>query len=160
MKALRFVGSSLDDLRKFPAEARRQAGFDLFAIQRGLEVSDWKPMPIVGPGVREIRIHVLGEWRVIYMDDPIFDSSGNVFLDLGFEPGEAAILHMRARLMTDLREYIQSSEMTHKQLSQKLAIPESRVSDLIAGKWEKFSLETLITLEARAGRQVLLELAV
>lgn len=67
MKSLRFVGSSLDDLRSFPAEARRQAGFDLYAIQRGLEPSDWKPMKEVGSGVREIRIRVLGEWRVLYI---------------------------------------------------------------------------------------------
>ena len=67
MKALRFVGSSLDDLRDFPAEARRQAGFELYAIQRGSEPSDWKPMADVGAGVREIRIHVLGEWRVLYV---------------------------------------------------------------------------------------------
>lgn len=67
MKPLKFIGSSLDDLRDFPAEARRQAGFELYAVQRGLEPSDWKPMPDIGPGVREIRIHVLGEWRVIYV---------------------------------------------------------------------------------------------
>lgn len=67
MKTLRFVGSSLDDLRDFPAEARRQVGFELYAVQRGLEPSDWRPMPEVGPGVREIRIHVLGEWRVLYV---------------------------------------------------------------------------------------------
>lgn len=67
MKTLRFVGSSLDDLRNFPAEARRQVGFELYAVQRGLEPSDWRPMPEVGPGVREIRVHVLGEWRVLYV---------------------------------------------------------------------------------------------
>jgi phage-related protein len=67
VKPLKFIGSSLDDLRDFPAEARRQAGFELYAVQRGLEPSDWKPMPDIGPGVREIRIHVLGEWRVIYV---------------------------------------------------------------------------------------------
>jgi phage-related protein len=67
MKSLKFVGSSLDDLRDFPAEARREAGFELYAIQRGDEPSDWKPMREVGPGVREIRIHVLGEWRVLYV---------------------------------------------------------------------------------------------
>jgi phage-related protein len=66
MKPLRFIGSSLDDLRNFPDEARRAAGFELRAIQNGLEPSDWRPMPSVGHGVREIRIHVLGEWRVIY----------------------------------------------------------------------------------------------
>lgn len=54
-------------MRDFPAEARRLAGFDLFAVQRGLEPGDWKPMPSVGAGVREIRIRVLGEWRILYV---------------------------------------------------------------------------------------------
>jgi phage-related protein len=67
MKPLEFVGSSLDDLRAFPAEARRAAGFELGFVQRGLEPSDWKAMKEIGAGVREIRIHVLGEWRVIYV---------------------------------------------------------------------------------------------
>lgn len=67
MKTLKFVGSSLDDLRDFPNEARRAAGFELHAVQSGLEPSDWKPMQIVGSGVKEIRIHLLGEWRVIYI---------------------------------------------------------------------------------------------
>ena len=67
MKPLNFAGSSLDDLRNFPDEARRAAGFELRAVQNGLEPSDWRPMHIIGPGVNEIRIHVLGEWRVIYI---------------------------------------------------------------------------------------------
>ena len=67
MKLLKFVGSSLDDLRDFPEEARRTAGFELRTIQNGLELRDWKPVASVGSGVREIRIHVLGEWRIIYV---------------------------------------------------------------------------------------------
>ena len=67
MKPLNFVGSSLDDLRNFPDEARRAAGFELRAIQNGLEPSDWKPIQAIGQGVKEIRIHVLGEWRVVYV---------------------------------------------------------------------------------------------
>jgi phage-related protein len=67
MKPLKFVGSSLDDLRNFPDEARRAAGFDLRAVQNGLEPRDWKPMQAIGRGAKEIRIHVLGEWRVIYV---------------------------------------------------------------------------------------------
>ncbi|MCP4422404.1 MAG: type II toxin-antitoxin system RelE/ParE family toxin [Chloroflexi bacterium] len=67
MKPLQFVGSSLADLRNFPAEARREAGFELYAVQRGFEPSDWKPMKTIGSGVREIRIRVLGEWRVLYV---------------------------------------------------------------------------------------------
>jgi phage-related protein len=67
MKPLKFVGSSLDDLRNFPDEARRAAGFELRAVQSGLDPSDWKPLEAIGPGTKEIRIHVLGEWRVIFV---------------------------------------------------------------------------------------------
>jgi phage-related protein len=67
VKELKFVGLSLDDLRNFPEEARRVAGFELRAVQNGLEPRDWKPMRSVGSGVKEIRIHVLGEWRIVYV---------------------------------------------------------------------------------------------
>ena len=67
MKPLNFVGSTLDDLRNFPEEARRAAGFELRAVQNRLEPSDWKPMQVIGPGVNEIGIHVLGDWRGIYV---------------------------------------------------------------------------------------------
>jgi phage-related protein len=67
MKLLKFVASSLDDPHNFPDEAWRAAGFELHAIQLGLEPSDWKSMQAVGFGEREIRIHLLGEWRVIYV---------------------------------------------------------------------------------------------
>jgi phage-related protein len=67
MKPLKFVGSSLDDLRDFPTEARRQSGFELDAVQRGFDPSDYKTMNDIGSGVREIRVHVLGEWRIINM---------------------------------------------------------------------------------------------
>jgi predicted XRE-type DNA-binding protein len=93
------------------------------------------------------------------MNEPITESSGNVFADLGFESGEAAILQMRARLMNDLRAYIEAGGMTQTEAAERLGITQSRVSDLMRGKWEKFSLEMLITLEARAGRRVTLELA-
>ena len=61
------MGSSLDDLRNFPDEARRAAGFELYAVQCGYDPRDWRPMPAIGPGVKEIRIHSLGEWRVVYV---------------------------------------------------------------------------------------------
>ena len=67
MKLLKFVGSSLSDLREFPAEARRAAGFELWQVQCGLMPSDFKPLLGVGPGAYEIRVHVEGEWRVIYV---------------------------------------------------------------------------------------------
>lgn len=86
-------------------------------------------------------------------------STGNVFLDLGFDPAEAAVLQMRANLMSDLRLYIEKNKLTQAEASKRLGIAQSRVSDLVRGKWEKFSLEMLITLEARLGRTVRVELA-
>ena len=67
MKPLKFVGSALQDLQGFAIAARWAAGFELWAVQQGLLASDWKAMPTVGAGVYEIRIHVLGEWRVVYV---------------------------------------------------------------------------------------------
>ena len=84
----------------------------------------------------------------------VVKSSGNVFLDLGFSREEAAVLKMRADLMSDLREYIRDSRLTQAAVAKRLGIRQSRVSDLVRGKWEKFSLEMLITLAARAGHKV------
>jgi len=67
VKLLKFAGSSLSDLREFPAESRRAAGFELWQVQCGLMPSDFKPLLGVGPGAYEIRVHVEGEWRVIYV---------------------------------------------------------------------------------------------
>ena len=67
-KPLHFLGSSLDDLRAFPDEARRDAGFNLDFVQRGMEPLDWKPMQAVGPGVKEIRVRdAAGAFRVVYL---------------------------------------------------------------------------------------------
>jgi len=93
------------------------------------------------------------------MSSTITESSGNVFADLGFEPAEALILQMRAKLMSDLREYLQSSGLTQPAAAKRLKIARSRVSDLMSGRWEEFSLEMLITLAARVGCKVTLELA-
>lgn len=67
MKPLKFVGSSLADIRGFPDAVKKEAGYQLNQIQLGFEPSDWKPMSSIGPGVREIRIHRDGEFRVIYV---------------------------------------------------------------------------------------------
>ena len=66
-KPLILLGSSRRDLRAFPALARRLTGFQLRRLQQGLEPDDWKPMPTVGLGVREIRIHIAGAHRVFYV---------------------------------------------------------------------------------------------
>ncbi|MEN8713244.1 MAG: type II toxin-antitoxin system RelE/ParE family toxin [Arenicellales bacterium] len=68
MKRISFVDRSLNDLKQFPEDARREAGYQLDKVQRGIEPTDWKPMKMVGAGVTEIRIRDdQGIYRVIYI---------------------------------------------------------------------------------------------
>ncbi|MFC3909452.1 type II toxin-antitoxin system RelE/ParE family toxin [Legionella dresdenensis] len=66
MKKIIWLGSSYNDLLSFSKPAKQVAGFNLDRVQRGLEPADWKPMPSIGKGVKEIRIHCENEYRVIY----------------------------------------------------------------------------------------------
>lgn len=68
MKTIVFLGDSLEVIRAFPEQVRRQAGFELRRVQHGLDPSDWKPMNIVGVGVREIRVRdSSGAFRILYV---------------------------------------------------------------------------------------------
>ncbi|VAX10796.1 hypothetical protein MNBD_GAMMA26-2047 [hydrothermal vent metagenome] len=67
MKEIIWLGNSHDSLMEFPVVVRRIAGFQLHLIQAGLPPDDWKPMPTIGAGVREIRLHTKGEHRIIYI---------------------------------------------------------------------------------------------
>ena len=68
MKRITFLGSSLDDIRRFPENARRRAGYPLDRIQHGLDPDDWKPMSSIGSGCREIRVRDKdGTFRVFYV---------------------------------------------------------------------------------------------
>ena len=68
VKPVEFWAGALDDLRAFPAAARREAGYQLDQVQQGRDPDDWKPMSTIGQGVREIRIRDAdGAFRVIYV---------------------------------------------------------------------------------------------
>lgn len=68
MKAITFLGNSLECLREFPEEARQDAGYQLDRVQRGRQPSDFKPMPSAGKGVEELRVwDDSGTYRVIYL---------------------------------------------------------------------------------------------
>jgi predicted XRE-type DNA-binding protein len=84
----------------------------------------------------------------------ITPSSGNVFIDMGLKPEEAAVLSLRADLMGRLRLMVRDNGWTQVQAAEHFGVAQSRVSDLMRGKWDKFSLDMLITLAARAGRRV------
>jgi len=66
-KPVVWMGSSRRDLRGFSRLARFAAGEALLRVQVGLPPPDAKPMPAIGPGVAEIRVHAVQEFRVIYV---------------------------------------------------------------------------------------------
>jgi phage-related protein len=66
-KPLFWVGSSLQDIRRFPSDARRLAGYQLRLIQEGRQPNDSKPMTVVGLGVYEVRIQTKLAHRIFYI---------------------------------------------------------------------------------------------
>jgi predicted XRE-type DNA-binding protein len=88
----------------------------------------------------------------------IVKADENLFLALGFPPHEAEILQMRSQLMGALRLWIQDHRLTQADAAQILGVTQTRVSDLVRGKWQKFSVDMLLTLASKAGMRVRLEL--
>ena len=67
MKPIRFLGDSLQRMREFPENARHDAGYQLERVQRGEQPDDFKPMPIIGKGVEELRVRdESGAYRLVY----------------------------------------------------------------------------------------------
>jgi len=68
LKPVHFVGASREELQQLDDAAKETLGFQLFKVQQGKDPDDWKPMPVVGPGVREIRVReVSGAYRLFYV---------------------------------------------------------------------------------------------
>lgn len=67
LKPLRFLGSSYDDLCAMPEAVRRAMGVELMVVQFGAMPSDFKPMPAVGAGAYEVRVHIGGAFRTIFV---------------------------------------------------------------------------------------------
>lgn len=81
-------------------------------------------------------------------------SSGNIFRDLGFPPGEAQNLIMRAELMIKIEQFVGKSGMTQKDAARLLGITQPRLDLLLKRKIELFSLDALVNMVARTGMQV------
>jgi predicted XRE-type DNA-binding protein len=77
------------------------------------------------------------------------ESSGSVLTDLGLPPDEAAILQMLADLMADLRTLIKAKKLTRAKATSIFGVTQPRVSDLMRGKWRRFSLVMCIRLTTK-----------
>ncbi len=81
-------------------------------------------------------------------------SSGNVFTDLGFGPQEAEHLLVRADLMIAVRKVIESRKLTQAQAAKLFGVTQPRISNLVRGRIELFSIDTLVDMLAAAGLKV------
>jgi phage-related protein len=67
-KEIRWMGTAYQDILEFPAETRKEAGFQLGKVEAGLDPDNWKPFDEVGSGTKEIRIReTTGIYRVMYV---------------------------------------------------------------------------------------------
>ncbi|MCU5774945.1 type II toxin-antitoxin system RelE/ParE family toxin [Erwiniaceae bacterium BAC15a-03b] len=67
-KPIDWRGSSLDDLKAVPEDARIAAGFALHKVQHGQDPGDFKVISDWGPGVMELQLNDgTGSWRVVYV---------------------------------------------------------------------------------------------
>lgn len=84
----------------------------------------------------------------------IHSSTGNVFTDLGFSEEEAQNLKIRSDLMIELSRLIEARELTQKAAARLLGVTQPRVSDLVRGKIDRFSVDSLIEMLGHAGARV------
>lgn len=81
-------------------------------------------------------------------------SSGNVFTDLGFGPEEAEHLRIRADLMGAVRKVILSRRLTQSQAAALFGVTQPRISNLVRGRVDLFSIDSLVDMLAAAGINV------
>jgi predicted XRE-type DNA-binding protein len=81
-------------------------------------------------------------------------STGNVFQDLGFSPEDAENLKLRADLMIELSKLIKVRRLTQAKAAKVFGVSQPRVSDLVRGKIDRFSVDTLVAMLGHAGAHV------
>lgn len=90
---------------------------------------------------------------------PITQGSGNVFLDLGFPPHEAAVMLLRCELAEAMRKWMAREGLTQAQAAKRLSIVQPRISEIVRNKVDKLSLDYLVGLCAKAGVSVAVKVA-
>ena len=81
-------------------------------------------------------------------------STGNVFRDVGFRREEAEHLLVRADLMIQVQKLIAARRLKQQEAAEVLRVSQPRVSDLLRGRIDLFSSDTLIDMLARLGARV------
>src|SRR5258708_10597647 len=81
-------------------------------------------------------------------------SSGNVFLDLGFPPHQAAVMLLRCELAEALRKWMEREGLTQTEAAKRLGVVQPRISEIARNRVDKLSLDYLVALCAKAAASV------
>lgn len=89
----------------------------------------------------------------------ITPASSNVFADLGFDFEEAAKLKIRSQLMMEISEWVKEQQLKQEDAAELLGISRPRVSDVMTGKIDKFTIDALVDLLERTGKHIRVSVA-
>ena len=84
-------------------------------------------------------------------DESRTSSSGNVFVDLGFQSAEAEVMLLRIKVLAETSQRLKDKGWTQAKAAEELGLTQPRVSRLMKGKVEDFSLDMLMTLAGKLG---------
>ncbi len=85
------------------------------------------------------------------MDRHVTPTGGNVFEDIGFPPGEARNLKIRSMLMLTAERFIEERSLTQADAAALMGVSQPRISDLVRGRVEQFTIDSLINMLTSAG---------
>lgn len=78
----------------------------------------------------------------------------NLFADLGIEPIEAESLYVRSKLMYAILDIIRERQLKQREAAKLFGVSQPRISDVKRGKMDAFTIDSLVTMLAHAGRRV------
>ena len=96
----------------------------------------------------------------------ITKSGANLFLELGFDPADAARFHtesqqrindtkaIKEQLMDELSKWIAENHLKQAEASEILKVSRPRISDVVNKKTSKFTIDTLVDMLSRVGKPV------
>ena len=79
-------------------------------------------------------------------------TKGNVFKHLGFTDEEAVALAMRVDLAIEIEKFIKRKKLTQAKAAKYFGVPQPKISKIVGGKVNEFSIDYLVKMVAKAGR--------
>jgi|SRR5688572_6382074 len=174
-RQLAWIGSSYDDLKALPRPVQREFGIVLRIAQLKQTPRIARPLKgFGGAGVLELKDDFDGDtYRAAYTvrlqraagrtgrsrrdcemrtKEKVRFGSANVFADLEFENPEEELI--RADLAAKVDALLSDREGTQKAIGQRLGLGQSEVSDLMRGRYGRFSIDRLLRILTRLGCKV------